>query len=309
MSNLPNPSVECVNLQKCLANYLLSLKEGERILSTRELADAYGASLGSISSALNDLEEMGAVVIHRRGRLGSFLGKKSLGILWKITGNGPMVIALTLPSFPKCEGLATAIYSLLDDAGIETYLIFIRGSYNRLKALRNGRCHATIMSALAAEELCDENEEIILRLPPQSFVTDHRVFYRRSQGQGSQPLRVGIDRDSFDIKYLTELEFAGNEVEYHQVTFTQSDLHLANSGVDAAISNLDHLERIKSTEFTSRPLSPKVQAMIGDRDTCAVLVIRAGTDAAKIVLQGVLDQNTILTIQQKVVDGLMVPRY
>ncbi|MBI1880739.1 MAG: hypothetical protein HYR94_21390 [Chloroflexi bacterium] len=296
-------------LDKCLADYLLSLKRGDQLLSTRELAELYNASLGSVSATLNYLEEVGAVTLNRRGRLGSFLEQKSVGALWSIVENDPMIIALTLPSFPKCEGLATAIYSLLNQAGVETYLIFIRGSLNRIKALRHGHCHAAIMSELAADELSGSGEEVLLRLPPESFVSDHRVFYRRKRQNPSQPLTVGTDPDSFDIQYLTELEFADGDVNFHPMTFTQIDLNLEASSVDAAITNSDHLERLKSDEITSRPLSPKVQAMIAGRDTSAALVVRADSKPAKIVLSEILDPVRVLEIQQQVINGLLVPRY
>jgi hypothetical protein len=309
-SSFPNGSlIECSDLQKCLANYLLTIREGDQVYSVRELSDIFRASMGSVSAALNNLEEIGAISISRRGRLGSFLEKKSIGVLWKILENGPLVVAQTLPSFSKSEGLATAIYSLLDQAGIETYMTFIRGSINRLFTLRKGRCHAVVISALAAEGLCDPDEEVILTLPPQSFVTDHRVFYRQRTKDNQSPLRVGIDYDSYDIKYLTELEFAGSHVEYVSMPFVQTDQYLNQSPVDAAISNADHLERLKSEEITSRPLSPRVQGLLGDRDTSAVLVTRSSAFTTKTVLQTVLDPQKLIEIQKKVVDGLMVPRY
>lgn len=297
------------DLMKYIAGYLLSIEEGQQLLSTRELAEQHDASVGSISAAVKNLEEIGAVTIDRRGWQGSFLAKKNYGMLWKVTENGPLVVALTLPSFPKCEGLATGLYSLFERAGIEAYLIFIRGSFNRIKALRNGRCHATVMSVLAAEELCGGGEEILLRLPPQSFVTDHRVFFRKGVSDSTHPLRVGIDNDSFDIKYLTELEFKDRDVEFHPMTFMQTDLHMEQSPVDAAISNQDHLERMKNTGITSRPLSPAVQEIMGNRDTSAAVVIRAGEPATRLVLQQVLDSRTLSEIQQQVVTGQIVPQY
>jgi hypothetical protein len=301
--------IECPDLQKCLANYILTLNIGDQVSSVRELSDLFSASMGSVSAALNNLEEIGAITISRRGRLGSFLEAKAIGALWKILENGPLVVSQTLPSFSKSEGLATAIYSLLDQAGIETYTSFIRGSFNRLNTLRRGRCHAVVISALAAESLCDPDEEVILTLPPQSFVTDHRVFYRNHPRDAQAPLRVGIDYDSYDIKYLTELEFAGSNVEFVNMPFVQTDRYLEQSPVDAAISNMDHLERLKSPEITSRPLSERVQALIGDKDTSAVLVTRSSAVTTRIVLQSVLDPQKLMEIQKKVVDGLMVPRY
>jgi len=303
-------STNQTSLEKQLARYLLSLREGEQILNTRDLADQFDSSLGSISSTINFLEESGAVKITRRGHLGSFLDQKSIGPLWNIIEEGPMVIATTLPSFPKCEGLATAIYTLLNDAGVETYLTFIRGSNNRIEALRDGRCHAIIMSELAADALCGKDEEVILRLPPKTFVTDHRVFYRREKQDPSQQFRVGIDHESFDIKYLTELEFGESDVEFQKMPFLQIDLYLGSSHVDAAISNLDHLARLKSSsDLDSRPLSPKVQALIGDRDTSAALIARSYSASEKIVLQTVLDPEKVVKIQEDVELLRIIPRY
>lgn len=299
----------CKDLNYCLAQYLLSLDEGEQILSTPKLAELSGSSLGSISAALNSLEEIGAVTISRHGRLGSYLKQKSLGKLWGIIENGPMVIALTLPSFPKCEGLATAIYSLLNQAGLETYLIFIRGSINRIKALKKGQCHAAVVSILAADELCTKKEEIILRLPPRTFVTGHRVFYRGRVNKNKKPLRVGIDNDSFDVKYLTELEFAGRVVEYHQMSFVQIDSHLEKSFVDAAVSDLDHREMLLSKEITSQPLSEQTQALIQERNSSAGVVVQSKSTHVKIVLSKILLPESIIDIQKKVEDGLLVPRY
>ncbi len=294
---------------KQMAAHLLSLEEGEQLKSTRELADEMQVSVGSISYAVNYLEQIGAAEINRRGRLGSFLEKKAPARLWKIIENAPMIVALTLPSFLKAEGLATAIYSLLDSAGFETYLTYIRGSINRVSALREGRCSAVVMSRLAAEALCTEDEEIILDLPPQSFVTDHRVFFRTQTAHPTRPLRVGIDVDSYDIKTITELEFSHQMVEFVPVPFVQIDLHLEKSAVDAAISNIDHLEHLTGRGISSRPLSPAVLDQLQGRDTCAALVVRAGAGATRQVLQDVLDAGRLLDIQQKVVDGLLVPRY
>jgi hypothetical protein len=310
VASLKNSRNAYSELEKRLAAYLLALEDGGPLHSTRELAEMYDASLGSISSAINKLEDIGAVEIKRRGRLGSFLERKSIGNLWEVAEGGPMVVALTLPSFPRCEGLATAIFSLLNSAELKTYLIFIRGSLNRIQALRKGQCHAAVMSELAADELCGKGEEVILELPPQSFVADHLVLYRRTQKDSRQPMTVSVDPDSFDIKYITELEFAEGDVEFQQMPFTQIDLHLKESAVDAAVTNGDFLERLMSQEeIAFRPLSPEVQERIGNRDTSAVVVTKSAAHPAKNVLKEVLNPDRIVEIQQKVMDGLLVPRY
>ena len=306
---MPNSRNGPTELDQALAGYLLSLNPGDQLLSIRKLAELYDASVGSISTVINALEEIGAVSISRRGHLGSFLEEKSIGALWHAAMDGPMVIGLTLPSFSKCEGLATAIYSLLNGAGIETYLIFMRGSANRLNALRNGHCHAVVMSALAADKLTGPDEAVILELPPETFTGEHRVFYRDTAQDTDHPWKVAIDPESLDIRYLTEMEFADSNVEFCKMTFTQIDLHMEDSPVDAAITTSDFLERLTSKGIASRPLSPKVRAIVGDRVTSATLVINAKASTVRIVLQEILEPQKILEIQQEVIDGRMVPRY
>jgi hypothetical protein len=296
-------------LDRRIANYLLIAQPGAAILNTRRLAEEHQVSIGSISASLNHLEAIGAIRLRRRGRLGTVLEDKSIVKLWKCIANGPMVIALTLPSFSKCEGLATAVYSLLNSAGIETYLIFIRGSYNRLKALKTGLCNAIVISKLSADELSTEHEYPLIQLPPRTFVTDHRVLLRRSRPKTDAPLVVGIDYDSYDIRYLTELEFAGEHVQYLPIPYTQTDFNFGKSAVDAVLSNADHLSHLDSRDFITRPLSPHVQAIMGDRDTSAVILIRRQDTASAAVLTECLQIPQMLEIQQKVVDGLMIPRY
>lgn len=291
-----------------LAEYLLTVNVGDKLISTREMAARFEVSSGLVSMMINQFEETGTVQISRRGRVGSFLAGKSIGRLWRIVDSSPLVIALTLPSFRKSEGLATAVFSLLDGAGFETYLTYVRGSLNRLRALRDGRCNGIVVSELAADEMCDEREEVILRLPAQSFVTDHRVFFRKDAPK-TGPRTVATDPDSFDVDYITRLEFEGSGAELRPASFMQSDLYLADSSVDAAVSNIDHLARQSGADIDSRPLSARVQQMLGDRDTSAALVIRAESAALKHALTEVLDPDRLLDIQEQVVSGRMVARY
>ena len=149
------------------------------------------------------------------------------------------------------------------------------------------------------------DENVVLRFPPESFTREHRVFYRNT----AQPWKVAIDPESLDINFLTEMEFTDSDVEFCKMTFTQIDLHMEDSPVDAAITTSDFLERLTSKGIASRPLSPKVQAIVGDRATSAAFVVSAKSSAAKIVMQEILKPDEVLNIQQEVVSGRMVPRY
>jgi hypothetical protein len=69
------------------------------------------------------------------------------------------------------------------------------------------------------------------------------------------------------------------------------------------------MEPIINENISSRPLSPKVRALIGDRDTATAVVIKAGDKSLKSLLSDVLDPTQIMEIQRRVLSGEMVPRY
>ncbi|NMB60660.1 MAG: GntR family transcriptional regulator, partial [Chloroflexi bacterium] len=152
-------------LQVELAKYLIKFNNGQRLPSNRNLASATHMSMGSVSAALKELQDQGVVTIKNRGHLGSIVNDLSLGTLWNVVEQGPLVIALTLPMHCRFEGLATGLKMAFEKFGIETYLIYIRGSTTRIKALSQKRCHVAVMSGLAAEEHCRVEDEIIMELP------------------------------------------------------------------------------------------------------------------------------------------------
>ncbi|NPV85777.1 MAG: GntR family transcriptional regulator [Anaerolineae bacterium] len=296
-------------LQVRLAEYLIQLEEGNKLPSIRKLASTTHMSLGSVSSALNDLQEMGAVSIQKRGHLGSIVEKISMNKLWNVIEPGPLVIAMTLPMHLKFEGLATGLKMAFENAGIDAYMIFIRGSLTRLKALRENRCHVAVMSGMAAEALCDEGLEIVLTLPAGSWISGYTVFYRDLPPGCNRPLRVAVDTDSQDHRRLNDLEFAGQAVEYRYESFVKFSRLLRNGDADAAIWTVDQEEAYLGADIKQRPLSEHVMKKIGEKSLSATFIARAGHGALRALFTNVIDPQTLLQVQAKVVAGEMVPGY
>jgi hypothetical protein len=104
----------------------------------RELAAEYGVSLGAAHAALAELEADRAIRVERRGRSGAHVVDQSIGRLWLAAEGGPLVAALPLPTTLVAEGLATALKTVLDEAGLPAFIIFLRGSRRRLQTLPGG---------------------------------------------------------------------------------------------------------------------------------------------------------------------------
>lgn len=292
-----------------LIEYFLSLGEGERILNIREMSSSLHMSVGAISSALNRLQDIGAVNIEKRGHMGSYLTRMSVSKLWNLLGQGPLVIALSLPMHSRFEGLATGLKAAFEKVGIEAYLIFVRGSGTRLKALHDNRCHAVLMSGLAAEELTEKENEVLLSLPPTTWLSGYGIFYRTQQREAGRPLRVGVDIQSYDARKLTELEFAGQNIEIRCISYIYITKLLKKGEIDAIVWNTDQLDDLIRPGISYRPLSDRVMELVGQKALSTVFVGRKGDAVVRAVLRASIDPVELMEIQKQVVDGKMIPEY
>ena len=295
-------------LRMFLAQIVAEVPPGGRIPSVRELARPLGASLGAVQGGLAAIESSGAVRFERRGRLGTFVAGRSVPALWELCHRPPLVLALPLPGNLRCQGLSTGIKAVLNKAGVDAYLTFVRGSRNRLRALREARCHVAVMSGLAASMLCGENEDTHL-LGPATFALERRVFYSNRPAKQDQIRRVAIDRDSADLAHLAELEFESYNVEFISSVYLQFLHFIENGDADAAIWDRDEMTERFSSHIASRPLSPGVRSLIGDIDTCAAFVTMSNDGATRELTRERLTDDKVVEIQKEVLVGSRSPEY
>lgn len=303
------PSRPVADIVPALAReLLLAADPPSRLPTVRDLAVRHRASLSSIHTAMGRLRDLGAIEVETRGPLGAFLTGRSIGRLWEAAEGGPLVIALPLASSSRYEALATAIKAGLTQAGLEVFLIFVRGSRQRLQAVREGRCNLAVMSAFAAAELCGSEDSVVQELWPHSYNTGHLVFYTK-RALTARPLRVLVDRHSADQQLLTTLEFGGDSVTMLPAMTAQIARMLADGRGDAAIWTADEMLVNRPEGVLDRPLSAAVTDQVRDRDTRAVLV---GTAADSDVLRAttaVLNRPDVELIQTDVMAGRVTPEY
>jgi len=288
--------------------FLAAFETGSRLPTVRALAREHRSSNSSVHAAIGRLEQGGAIEIEARGRAGAFLVRRSIDRLWAMMQTGPLVIALPLASSPRYEALATAIKQLMTNGGLDVILMFVRGSRQRLQAVREGRCHLAAMSSFAASELCSADDAIVIELLPTSYNTGHRVFYSPG-AENARPLRVVVDRHSADQQLLTTLEFGDSEIITLPAMTTQIARMLESGQADAAVWTIDEMQTRWPAGILDRPLSPRVRERIGDRDTRAVLVGRAADVSVLRAVCQALDVAQVERVQLDVIAGRIVPEY
>lgn len=288
--------------------FLVEVLPQSRLPTVRDLARQHRSSLSSIHAAISRLEDAGAIAIETRGRLGAFLIHRSIARLWTLSEGSPLVVAMPLAASPRYEALATALKGVLSRDGLDIFLIFVRGSRQRLQAVRERRCHLAAMSAFAADELCGADESTVVELGPNSYNTGHHVFFS-TNGAEHRPLRVIVDPHSADQQLLTALEFADRDTESVSATSTQIARLLDEGQGDAAVWTVDEMRVRWPDRILDRPMSPAVRQRIGDRDTRAVLVGRiADLELLRAVTSG-LDPATVDQIESDVLEGRLVAEY
>lgn len=289
--------------------FLAEVTPGSRLPTVRALAREHRSSNSSVHAAIGRLEEGGAIEIETRGRAGAFLVRRSIDRLWAMMKTGPLVIALPLASSPRYEALATAIKQMMTSSGLEVILMFVRGSRQRLQAVREGRCHLAAMSSFAATELCTAEDAVVMELLPNSYNTGHRVFYTVNGQDNPRPLRVVVDRHSADQQLLTALEFVDAEVLTLPSMTAQIARLLESGQADAAVWTIDEMQTRWPAGVLDRPLSLAVRERIGDRDTRAVMVGRSVDASVLRAVCEALDPVQVERVQLDVLAGRTVPEY
>jgi YhfZ-like protein/regulatory GntR family protein len=296
-------------LRRRLARQLLQSHPGDPLPPIRTLASSFGASIGATQIALTQLAADGLVTLDSRPGRGGVLIQRDVGRLFGESERMPLLLALSLPSTERINGLATAIRSSLGAAGVETYLTFIRGSRPRIAALAQGRCNVAIMSLLAAESMAvGPAFSIVLTLPSGTFVREHRVFLAPGGPPRGRRWRVGIDRSSFDFERLTELEF-GDTAEYVPLNYLKFVREIESGRIDAGILDVDDALMRIPVGMPSRPLSPAVLAALGEANLTTAFVARASDMATKAVIESCLDIDAMVQIQDDVIAGRRPPEY
>lgn len=295
-------------LRRSLARELLVIPPGGPLPPIRVLAHRFDASVGATQGALAGLAADGAVVLDTRPGRGGVLVGRDIGVLYRALEAGPLLISMSLPSTERIHGLATAIKERLGAHGLESYLVFTRGSRPRLDSLRQGRNHLTVVSALTAEALAPPDLETILVMARGSFVREHRVYFVEGRASNGRR-RVAVDHSSFDFERLSQLEFAGQDVELVPLNYLVAVREMIAGTVDEVILDVDDALMRFPPSIGNRPLAREVRSGIDDANTRAAFVGRADDAAVRAIALECLDPERLAAIQRDVVAGVRAPEF
>jgi len=294
-----------------LTREFIILKEGQRIQTVAEYSKKLGLGRGTIQTALQYLENTGAIKLEVKGHLGTYIESMNYRKLWEISGLGSITGVMPLPYSRRYEGLATGFYMAFEKASIQFNMAYMRGGNKRVETLLQGKYDFAVMSKLAADTMlqsCDD-VEVALVLDSYSFVKGHRVLFADSgKAEINDGMRIGIDSSSIDIAVLVRHECEGKNVEYVELTYNQILKSLQDKKIDAAVWSIDEIED-RNLSIPFGELKSSKLKHFDSSNTKAAIVVKKSNWGISSLIKHVINRDYIVSIQNQVLEGKMLPRY
>ena len=265
------------DVRATVARVLLTREVGQRIPTVQELQAIAQVGTGTVIKALRELEASGSVTLSSHGHQGTVVVARNVGQLWNEGHLGNLTLIMPPPGPIEQQGILETLQTVLGRNGVPLVTSSMAGARRRLEELYHERAHAVITSAGAfAHNSADLPGLAQLDLGEASFYSrGSLVVVERPSRATSGPLRVGIDRASYDHQLLTEAEFEGAEVEYVDSRFVSAPAEVLRERVDAAVWHaMPTVIPPTLAGLQVRPLRPEVIAKTADVSR-AVLVTRA----------------------------------
>lgn len=290
-----------------LSRLFILVEPFERIKTVTEYTKELKVSRGTIQNSIKYLVEIDAIQLESRGQLGTFLIKKDIKKLLKISGLDYMIGAMPLPYSKRYEGLSTAIIqSVENNLNIPINMSYMRGSKNRMEMVLSGRCDFAITSKFAALNSIKKNNnlEIIKEFGLYSYLSGHVIMYINENFTDIQDGMVAaIDKDSIDQENLTLSACEGKKIDFIYTTYSQFPENLESSKIDFAIWNGDELKN-KHSKILTKDLD------INDSiNTIATIVIDKRRIEIKKIIQDFIDIEFVKNIQKQVMENTVIPKY
>jgi hypothetical protein len=223
-----------------LAADAIVVGDGGRLPTSQHYQEKLGVGAGTVQQALRLLESSDAVAVESRGHQGRHVVHRDVGTLWSLGRLGPLRFVLPPPGPIELYGFLDGLAEHFRAIGVPYEARYRRGGHFRVELVASGETEAALVSRGAADAL--ESTIRAARLAVHDLGEDTYysegsiVVLARAGTRPAAPLRVGIDRDSFDHVTLTQAEFplSGGH-EYVECHFTELPVALLEGRVDAGI--------------------------------------------------------------------------
>jgi hypothetical protein len=294
---------------KAIALDMVALEKGAHFPPVSEYAKRFAVGTGTVQTALAYLQEIGAMELETRGRLGTVVSGRDLGRLWRVATDRPVLCCLPMPYSRIFEGLSTGMREGFRRASLNLAFIHVDGSLERVNAVLRGEADFGILSRLAAELAVEQGSRIALvcSLGRGSFIQRHVIVTREGDApRVADGITVGIDPSSIDQPYITRLLCGERDVRVREVRYVDFEQLLLAREIDLIVWHSDDTTSLRSPGLARAPLPASLLRRLGGRNTQATAVARADDPAIQSIVSAAVSVELVRRVQAQVIRGLRV---
>lgn len=287
-----------------LAAQLSTFEVGDRLPPVKQLAQDLNSSNGTVQAAFAELSDLGAITLHARGRLGTFVESIDYPKLWSAAGGRSISIGMPMPYSLRYEAIASGLQSSFAAHDLPISMMFQRGAANRMRSLVDGHADFVLTSRLATTS-APPQVHVVHDYGPGTYVGSHGLVIARGRDRHDVSLRVGVDHSSPDQVTLTRRYFGDLppereiEVSYHQLA-----THFVTGRIDATVWNLDEVGAHLQVPIDIYPLDI---TDVGNTNA-VVLAPHEVTQMPRAALRALTDP-TVTDVYTRVLQGRELPTY
>ena len=289
-----------------LSKIFLSISLNSKIPTYDELSAKYNVGRGTIKKAINYLMLIEAITLKMRGSSGTFIISKNVDSLIKVLNIDDLLGVMPLPYSTIYEGLATGLmYSFINKNDIKINLSFMRNAIYRIDELLSGRYDFAVVSRHSAETalINGKNIPIVKDFGPGSYMSYHVLITRRTDiNEIRDSLKIGFAKSAITQNQITEELCEGYNVEFVESEYSEMIPNIVNGKTDAAVWNRDEVSEALSN---IRMIPVKKE----QSESNAVLIINGEKEYLFEILNKLIDVEYVVDIQNKVINGDLLPHY
>lgn len=294
-----------------IAREAILLDIGDRMRTVDDYVDMYDVSRGTVQKALSRLEDTGAVVIEKRGVLGSFLRGRDRDILWYEADWSHLTGAGAIPRTKRQEALASSVYTAFEEAGVSFTLAYLQGSMHRVKGLLANQFDFVLASKSAADLIVKDYGDRVKKsivLEPYSYLKEYAIITRIGD-KPENARTIGIDPNSPDHAVIAKRIFGERvekgEAEFVEIQYTKMPTATTKGQIDTFIFNRDVMEFV----FNAPPLDVHELPLELDFADLTRAVVLTSNNNYRIddFLRKILCPVLLAAIQHDVLEGKRLP--
>jgi hypothetical protein len=305
-----------------IARFMIEAKLNTKIPTIHDYTETFNCARGVVQTALNSLEEAGAIELDKRGKNGTFLVSKDEDKLFENAGLHFITGSMPAPLSIHHAGLATGICQAMSQCSIPFTFAFVQGAKNRVDALLREIYDFAVVTLSTAEAMSGLHPELEIAFPLEEceYSCPYTLYVNKTGVTEIQDgMSVAADPVSTDQWELTSLACKGKKVNLIEMPYISCNFAFLAGNVDAVIMqgelssiypSLNNLFFMNERRICMDHIS--VVPVVGEKVEKLkqpVILVNRNNYGIGGVLKNYLSGNVVAHIQRLVIEFKMAPQF